>query len=121
MLAAHSNAAPESVYQGKETVPLTTLDLMLPTYLEQASAPFLKIDTQGYEWQVLDGAKQVLPKIRGIMMEISFIPLYGDQRLWRECVDRLQADGFTLWSLEPVFVDPVNGRTLQMDALFFRA
>ena len=121
MLAAHSNAAPESIYLGKETVPLTTLDLILPNYLEQARAPFLKIDTQGYEWQVLDGANAVLPKVRGIMMEISFLPLYEGQLLWRECVDRIQADGFTLWALEPVFVDPANGRTLQMDALFFRA
>jgi FkbM family methyltransferase len=121
MLAAHSNAAPESVYQRKEMVPLTTLDLILPSYLEQANAPFLKIDTQGYEWQVLDGAKAVLPKVRGIMMEISFLPLYEGQHLWRECVDRIQSEGFTLWALEPVFVDPANGRTLQMDALFFRA
>ena len=47
MLAAHSKAAPESIYQGKESVPLTTLDLIVPKYIGQASAPILKIDTQG--------------------------------------------------------------------------
>jgi FkbM family methyltransferase len=120
MLAAHSNAAPESVYQRRETVPLSTLDLILPNYLQNSESPFLKIDTQGYEWQVLEGAKAVLPRVRGILMEISFLPLYEGQRLWRECVDRIQSEGFTLWALEPVFIDPANGRTLQMDALFFR-
>lgn len=120
MLAAHSNAAPESAYQGRETVPLATLDLIVQKYIEHANSLFLKIDTQGYEWQVLDGAKAVLPKVRGILMEISFIPLYEGQHLWRESVERLQAEGFTLWALEPVFVDASSGRTLQMDALFYR-
>ena len=120
MLAAHSKAAPESAYQGKETVPLTTLDLIVPKYIGQASAPFLKIDTQGYEWQVLDGAMKILPKVRGILMEVSLIPLYEGQHLWQESIARLEAEGFVLWALEPVFVDHSNGRTLQMDALFFR-
>ena len=120
MLAAHSDAAPESAYQGRETVPLTTLDLIGSKYSDQAKAPFLKIDTQGYEWQVLDGAKAILPKVRGILMEISFIPLYEGQHLWRESIERLETEGFVLWGLQPVFADPAGGRTLQMDALFFR-
>lgn len=120
MLASHSKAAPESIYQGKESVPLTTLDLIVPKYIGQASAPLLKIDTQGYEWQVLDGAKEILPRVRGILMEVSLIPLYEGQHLWRESIERLEAAGFVLWALEPVFVDCANGRTLQMDALFFR-
>ena len=121
MLASHSNAAPESAYQGKETVPLTTLDLILPKYLEQSSATLLKIDTQGYEWQVLLGAKEMIPKVRGVLMEVSLIPLYDGQHLWQESISQLEAEGFVLWALEPVFIDHSNGRTLQMDALFFRA
>jgi FkbM family methyltransferase len=121
MLASHSNAAPESAYRGKETVPLTTLDLILPKYLGQSNAPLLKIDTQGYEWQVLLGAKEMIPKVRGVLMEVSLIPLYEGQHLWQESITHLEAEGFVLWALEPVFIDHSNGRTLQMDALFFRA
>jgi len=121
MLAAHSSAAPESAYLGHEAAPLITLDYVAPLYFEGARAPFLKIDTQGYEWHVLDGALATLPKVRGIQMELSLVPLYEGQRLWRECIERLEADGFVLWALQPVFVDPVNGRTLQWDGLFFRA
>ncbi|NQW93660.1 MAG: FkbM family methyltransferase [Polaromonas sp.] len=120
MLASHSKAAPESAYQGKETVPLTTLDLIVPKYLGQASASLIKIDTQGYEWQVLDGAREIIPRVRGILMEVSLIPLYEGQRLWQESIARLEAEGFVLWALEPVFVDSANGRTLQMDALLLR-
>jgi len=121
MLAKHREAAPESAYQARESVPLTTLDLIGPRYFEKARAPFLKIDTQGYEWQVLDGAHTILPGVRGLLMELSLVPLYEGQYLWRECIARLEAAGFVLWALEPVFVDGANGRTLQMDGLFFRA
>ena len=120
MLSAHSEAAPDSIYKGTESVPLTTLDLIVPEYFGKSSETLLKIDTQGYEWQVLDGAKVILPLLRGVLMEVSLVPLYEGQRLWHESIERLEAAGFALWALEPVFVDSANGRTLQMDALFFR-
>lgn len=120
MLPTHSKAAPESAYLGRETAPLTTLDQVAPPYLAGANAPFLKIDTQGYEWQVLDGAHATLPMVRGILMELSLVPLYEGQQLWRESIERLEAEGFVLWALQPVFIDPANGRTLQWDGLFFR-
>jgi len=120
MLTSHSSAAPESAYLGHESASLITLDSVAPSYLEGAQAPFLKIDTQGYEWHVLDGAIATLPKVRGIQMELSLVPLYEGQRLWRECIERLEAEGFVLWALQPAFVDPATGRTLQWDGLFFR-
>lgn len=120
MLTAHSNAAPESLYLGTEAAPLTTVDEAVLPYFEGAQAPFLKIDTQGYEWHVLDGAHAALPKVRGIQMELSLIPLFEGQRLWQESIERLEAEGFVLWALQPAFVDPANGRTLQWDGLFFR-
>lgn len=120
MLAAHSAAAPQSAYIGRERVPLITVDSMSQDYFAGSRAPLLKIDTQGYEWQVLDGAMTSLPKVSGILMELSLLPLYQGQRLWRECVERLESAGFVLWSLEPAFVDPINGRTMQWNGLFFR-
>ena len=120
MLTSHSSAAPESAYLGHESASLITLDSVAPSYLKGAQSPFLKIDTQGYEWHVLDGALATLPKVRGIQMELSLVPLYEGQRLWRECIERLEAEGFVLWALQPAFVDPATGRTLQWDGLFFR-
>lgn len=120
MLASHSDAAPESVYRGHETVSLITLDSVAPAYLDGAQAPFLKIDTQGYEWQVLDGALATMPMVKGVQMELSLVPLYEGQHLWRECIERLESEGFVLWALDSVFVDAANGRNLQWDGLFFR-
>jgi FkbM family methyltransferase len=56
MLESHRSAAPESAYQGKEIVLIQTLDAVAGEYLKDARAHFLTIDTQGFEWQVLDGA-----------------------------------------------------------------
>jgi FkbM family methyltransferase len=120
MLDEHASAAPESIYCANECSPLITVDSMAQEFIANAKAPFLKIDTQGYEWHVLDGARLTLPRLTGISMELSSVPLYEGQRLWRESIERVEAAGFTLWSLEPVFTDPNSGRTLQWDGLFFR-
>jgi FkbM family methyltransferase len=120
MLDAHLNAAPESAYQGKESVRIKTLDSIANEYLKDSRAPFLKIDTQGFEWEVLDGARNTLPHIRGVLIELSLVPLYDGQHLWRDVIDRLEGLGFTLWAFKPVFSDQASGRTLQIDGVFFR-
>ena len=120
MLETHRSAAPESAYQGKESVTVKTLDSVAGQYLARARAPFLKIDTQGFEWQVLDGARDTLPKIKGILVELSLVPLYEGQHLWREVIERLEAEGFILWAFKPVFSDQALGRTLQVDGIFYR-
>jgi FkbM family methyltransferase len=120
MLETHRSTAPESAYQGKETVPIKTLDSVAGQYLKDARAAFLKIDTQGFEWQVLDGALDTLPHIKGILVELSLVPLYEGQHLWREVIDRLEVEGFTLWGLNSGFSDLTTGQTLQVDGVFYR-
>lgn len=120
MLESHRSAAPESAYQGKEIVPIKTLDAVAGPYLKDARSVFLKIDTQGFEWHVLDGARDTLPHIKGVLVELSLVPLYEGQHLWREVIDRLEAAGFTLWSFKPAFTDLSQGRILQVDGVFYR-
>jgi hypothetical protein len=96
------------------------LDDIAGQYLKDARAPFLKIDSQGFEWHVLDGARDILPRIKGILVELSLVPLYDGQHLWRDVIDRLEAEGFTLWAFKPVFSDYKQGRTLQLDGIFYR-
>lgn len=120
MLESHRSAAPESVYQGKEVVPIKTLDAVAGQYLKDALAAFLKIDTQGFEWEVLNGARDTLPQIKGILVELSLVPLYEGQHLWREVIDRLETEGFILWGFKPGFTDQTTGQSLQVDGVFFR-
>ncbi len=120
MLDAHSIAASGSAYISQETTPIYTLDVVAAEYIVHASNYFIKIDTQGFEWQVLNGGQETLKNARGVLLELSLIPLYEGQKLWMEIIERLNKGGFTLWSIQKGFTDPNTGRTLQIDAIFFR-
>lgn len=120
MLDAHRTAAPESYYIGTERVELRRLDSIAAGYLSSDAIPFVKIDTQGYENEVLEGAEGILPRVVGLQVELSLMPLYAGGRLMSEMVESLQDRGFDLWSVESAFVDPYCGRVLQVDGTFFR-
>lgn len=120
MLDSHLNAAPESRYVGAEQVPLHRLDTVGLDYLHPGSAPFLKIDTQGFEGSVLEGAARLLKIAVGLHVELSFVPLYENQQLFDSLICALESAGFEIWDCVPCFYDPRSGRALQADATFFR-
>lgn len=120
MLNLHLNAAVDSKYIDTEKTPIITLDSVADTYLDKSSNCFIKIDTQGYETQVINGAFKTLKRAKGILCELSLFPLYEGQDLWRDLILRLEKEGFILWSLERGFTDNCDGRSLQMDGLFLK-
>lgn len=120
MLDTHSQAAPESRYVGQEIVPASSLDEVATRYVTESSRVFVKIDTQGYEDPVLQGAQRTLAHAVGVQLELSFVPLYEGQLLIKEMWQKLEELGFELWFMAPAFVDPATGRWLQVDATFFR-
>ena len=79
---------------------------------------FLKIDTQGYEWQVLIGGNKTIQSAIGVMLEVSLVELYSGQKLWREILEYMHNLGFELWSISPEFIDPNSGQVLQIDTIF---
>lgn len=120
MLASHVNAAPDSRYVSTETVPLTRLDDAGKRYLSGSKSPYLKIDTQGYEFEILQGAEGMLSQIKGIQLELSLVPLYEGQVLFQDMLKIMAESGFQLYGMMPAFTDPSSGRILQMDGIFFR-
>lgn len=120
MLEAHATAAVKSAYISTDKVAIARLDSIASNYLSGKENYFIKIDTQGFEWQVLDGAQETLANAQGVLCELSLVPLYEGQRLWLEMIERLNSQGFSLWAIQKGFTDPRDGRTLQVDAIFFR-
>jgi len=120
MLEKHSDSAKNSAYIGKIKSPISCLDSVVGQYLSDSEKFFIKIDTQGFEWQVLDGATESLAQAQGVLCELSLVPLYQGQRLWKEMIERLQAEGFVLWAVQKGFTEPLTGQTLQIDAIFYR-
>lgn len=121
MLESHRTAAPQSLYVGAQVVPVARIDTVAPDFIRADDNVFLKADVQGFEDRVLDGATHVLPKICGLQLELSLVPLYEGQELFWTLVERLRGDGYQLWGLIPGFVNPSTGRLLQTDGIFFRA
>jgi FkbM family methyltransferase len=120
LLPAHLDAAPGSVYVSSEVVPMVRLDTVTADLLDAAERPFIKIDTQGYEANVLDGAAALLERAAGLHFELSLVPLYAGQPLYDEMMQRLKAAGFSIWGIWSGIHDPRTGRMLQIDATFFR-
>jgi FkbM family methyltransferase len=122
MLDAHADAAPESRYVGTESVTQRRLDSLLPELGIGATRPaFLKLDVQGYESAVLDGAVELFSDgaITGLQMELSLVPLYAGGITYKEGLDRADQLGMSLMGLHPGFSDSRSGRLLQADAVFF--
>lgn len=120
MMDAHLNADPSSTYVGQETVPATTVDAIVADYHVDPGASYLKVDVQGLESSVLDGAPSTLQSFAAVQLEVSLVPLYAGQSLMDDLVSRMGKHGFEMWILMPEFSDRLTGRTLQCDSVFVR-
>lgn len=74
-------------------VPIRRLDTILSA--RQLAAPVvLKIDVQGYEYEVLVGARQVLQNVDAVVVEQSFQAFYENQAHPRDVSNLLRRLGF---------------------------
>lgn len=117
---AHVQAIPISVTVGKEEVKIAKLDSLSDKLLKPNDRICLKIDVQGYEKYVLQGAKNVLKQTCVIEVELSLAKMYEGGMLMNEMLEYLSGLGFELVSLEPVFMDPQTGAMLQADGIFVK-
>lgn len=121
MLPAHASAAPESVYVRRDQVKIVRLDELAASILPPTGDVYLKIDTQGYEREVLAGATGLLPRVTAMQLELSLVPLYEGAPLFMEMIQLAERLGFELFNVAPGFRDDRIGRLLQMDGFFVRA
>lgn len=107
-------------YVGAETVEVSTLETVGPEIASKQDRVLLKIDVQGLEVEVLDGAGSFLERVQAIETELSLYPMYEDQPDWRELCDRIGELGFVFFAVDPGYSDPRSGRLVEMDGLFVR-
>ncbi len=119
--ARHLEAAPRSEYLGTVAVQMVTLDHVFEEFVAPSEVAFLKLDVQGYERAVLEGAQHSLSRIAGVQTELSFETLYEGQSLFWELSHQLIALGFAPWAFFPAFTEAETGRMLQVDGVFFRS
>jgi FkbM family methyltransferase len=121
MLEMHRANAPEAEYVSKESVSICTLDESVMPHLGSDDRLWLKIDTQGYEGEVLKGAERLMPRVEALECELTLVPLYEGQLLIDEMLRVIYRMGFRMVGLSPVFFEPGTSYILQVDGTFVRA
>lgn len=118
MQDSHLKAAPESSYIGKEEISINKLDSLFHNFYSEDDRIILKIDTQGFEKNVIDGAEKFLEKVILLQLEMSLIRLYENEMLFDEMIEYLKARNFQIISLENGFFDKQSGQLFQVDGIF---
>lgn len=88
-------------------VAVDTVDRQLPGLLQAlpAKQPYLKMDTQGYDLEVVRGAEQSLNQFVGLQFEGSVVPLYQGMPPFTTMLTSLNDRGFVLSDMFPVTKD----------------
>jgi FkbM family methyltransferase len=116
--AAMRAALPQATPAAEIEVPVRRLD----DELADVAGPFLlKIDTQGYEHPVIDGALEVIARSHVIDIEMALATNYEGGSTIYDLMPRLHDLGFQALSVEPGFTDRVTEQVLDVDVLMVRA
>jgi FkbM family methyltransferase len=107
-------------YRGTTVVPLRRLDGVFPAHVRDGDRPFLKIDTQGFEPAVLDGAQAVLDRLVGLQMELALVPVYEGEIVWQAMIAQLAGLGFQPVLFFPGYFNRRTARLMSMDGIFIR-
>ena len=120
-----STACPEwlhsmLVVEEQQKVPVARLDSVFQEFVPRADGRvFLKLDTQGWDLEVLRGTSICLEQIVGIQTELSVIPLDEGMPGWLEVMCYLSDRGFQPTFMAPVLMDgPV--RSMEFDCMMVR-
>lgn len=90
---------------GTETIAIKTLDSVIRDLQAEHkfSRPYLKIDTQGFDLEVLKGARDFVSNVPALQTEMSIKPIYVGQPGFVELMEYFRAINF-----EPSALFPVN-------------
>ena len=99
----------------KETIATSTLDKLLSS--KGTIVDLLKIDVQGSELLVLEGAENILKKTQFIFLEVSFKKIYNEIPTFEEIYCWLNKRGFELLEIIPDYRNK-KGELLQANCLF---
>jgi FkbM family methyltransferase len=78
--------------------------------------PYLKLDTQGFDLQVLRGGETALRAVSALQTEASLRQIYKDMPHYTETSDFLAARGFDVTGIYPVSRDPLL-RLIEFDCV----
>lgn len=120
---AYVESTQKSQVVSSEEINVFRLDTIIGKYLDVSADKriLLKIDTQGYEKQVLDGAPELLKSLVGLKIEIPLTPIYdGVAYTFYDIIDFMKENGYVPYSFNNEGVNLKTGRLNTIDGLFFK-
>lgn len=113
----HQKAAPKIKYIAKEKVKILKLSKILEH--DNHSSLYIKIDTQGYEFEVLKSInKKDFEKIYAFEIELNLVSSYKNVTLIEDVIKFLRKRGYSPLRIENGFGMPNFGQQIQVDVLF---
>jgi FkbM family methyltransferase len=119
-LPALTGVEPDCRAVGKELISVRRLDSVFDEICADSRSVYMKIDTQGFEEQVIRGAERTLARVHTVQLEMSLVSLYDSEPLFGSLCELMAQRGFGLLALEPAFVDRATLQILQVDGIFHR-
>jgi FkbM family methyltransferase len=99
-----------------EQVEIRTLDEVA---VALSGRMLIKIDTQGYERQVIAGGRQTLSRALGVLMELPIIHVYEGEWQFHEALRFMADTGFVPAQIQPVnYHGEDNVSAVEFDCLF---
>ena len=110
-----------SAISATETVTVRRLDSVFNDVMPRLDHPriYLKMDTQGWDLEVLRGATGCIDRVAAVQSEVSVQALYSDMPGFGESFQALNDLGFTLSGLFPVVHDAGLG-VIELDCVAIR-
>ena len=102
-----------------ETRNLIPLDKLLENSAF-AQPDFIKIDTQGYELEILKGGEKTLAYAGFVLLEVSFLDIYMNCPLIADTVSFMKQRGFVGYDICTLMKRPLDHALFQADFLFVK-
>lgn len=105
-----------------EEVAVRTLDELWPeiTAALRVARPYLKMDTQGFDLEVVAGAGSALGQVVALQSEVAFRALYAAAPNYLDSISQLQAAGFEITGIFSVSRD-AELRVIESDCVMLNA
>ncbi len=118
-----SKTLPLNMAKGQETVEVRRLDSVFDECIAGIDVRrfFLKMDTQGFDLEVLRGSHGVIEKFIGAQTEISFVPIYEGMPGHLESLKEFEDRGFNVVDFVPVTRVAGGLLMMEMDAILARS
>jgi FkbM family methyltransferase len=97
---------------------LTTLDLLLKD--NKIKPDFMKVDTQGYELEILKGGSETLKHAEFVLLEVSFLDIYVNAPLVADTIAFMKERGFVVYDICTLMKRPLDKALFQSDFLFIK-